>query len=201
MSPTFDSAWHQRALAGEVGALGQLADACVEPLYRFAFYRVGCDQALAEDVVQETLARALAQLERYEPQRADGSIFGWLTGLARNEIRRLSAERRGLSLDALWARMDGVLLEIYASLETRPLDDEVLQREETQQMVNATMSQLPPRYRQALEAKYLEGLSVRDIAAAFASTEKAIESLLSRARAAFKTTFGALAESLRASAV
>jgi DNA-directed RNA polymerase specialized sigma24 family protein len=63
-------------------------------------------------------------------------------------------------------------------------------------MVNATMSQLPPHYRAALEAKYLHGRTVRDIAAAARTSEKAIESQLTRAREAFRATFIALARNL-----
>ena len=51
--------------------------------------------------------------------------------------------------------MDEQLRDIYARLESEPLDDEVLRREETREMVGATMSQLPPQYREALEAKYV----------------------------------------------
>ena len=63
-------------------------------------------------------------------------------------------------------------------------------------MVNATMAQLPPHYREALEAKYVKGTSVRDLAAALGLTEKAVESQLVRARKAFRATFTALARNL-----
>ncbi len=74
--------------------------------------------------------------------------------------------------------------------------DDVLRREETREMVGATMSQLPRHYREALEAKYVAGKSVRDIAAALAISEKAVESQLTRARKAFRATFVALARNL-----
>ncbi len=61
-------------------------------------------------------------------------------------------------------------------------------------MVNATMAQLPAKYREALEAKYVAGKSVRDIAAALRISEKAVESQLTRARKAFRATFTALNE-------
>ena len=48
--------------------------------------------------------------------------------------------------------MDQELLAIYSRLEAEPLADEVLRREETRELVNATMSQLAPQYREALEA-------------------------------------------------
>jgi len=194
----FDAAWQRRALAGDEDAVRRLADAALGPLWSFCLYRVGGDRHTCEEVVQETLLKALAQLERYEPERSDGCIFGWLTGLARNEIRRARTQTaRGLSLEALWERMDAELLDVYRKLDAGPLSDAVLEREETRTMVNAAMAQLPPHYREALEAKYVAGRSVRDIAAALGLSEKAVESQLTRARDAFRATFSALARQLR----
>jgi RNA polymerase sigma-70 factor (ECF subfamily) len=193
----FDARWRRRALRGDADAVKALADAVLEPLYRFCLYRVGRNAHLCEEVVQETLVRALRDLERYDPARSDGNVFPWLTGLARNEISRvLSRERSMISLESLWARMDQELLDLYARLESEPLGEDVLVREETRELVNATMSQLPDHYRQALEAKYVDGQSVRDLAELWRTTEKAAESQLTRARKAFKATFLALCRNL-----
>ncbi len=197
MQVSFDARWKEQALAGAPSAVDRLADAALGPLFRFAYYRVGRNRELCEEVVQETMLRALDWLERYEPERASNNIFPWLFGLARNEIHRaLSKEKSAASLEAFWMRMDEDLRQLYGQLETTRLDDELLVREETREMVNATMSQLPPHYREALEAKYVAGRSVRDIAAALRTTEKAIESQLTRARQAFRATFVALAQNL-----
>ncbi len=199
MRTAFDEGWRRRALAGDTDAVRAFADAVLPPLYHFCFYRVGRDRHRCEEVVQETLVRALRELERYEPARAGNRIFPWLTGLARNEIGRvLARDRHTVSLDELWARMDRELLALYERLESEPLADEVLVREETRGLVNATMSQLPPQYREALEAKYVRGASVRDLAELGRTTEKAVESLLSRARKAFRATFLALCRNLGA---
>jgi RNA polymerase sigma-70 factor (ECF subfamily) len=147
--------------------------------------------------VQETLLRALRDLGRYEPERAGGNLFPWLTGLARNEIQRvLGRDKASLSLQTLWERMDRELLSVFVKLESEPFSDEMLQREETRELVNAAMSQLPPHYRQALEAKYVSGESVRVIADRWRMTEKATESLLTRARQAFRAGFVALCRNL-----
>ncbi len=184
-------------MAGDAEAIARLAARAIAPLYRFCLYRVGRKGHLCEEVVQETLLRAIRDLASYEPARAEGNIFPWLTGLARNEIRRaLAGEEATTSLETLWARMDQELRDVYARLESQPLGDEVLRREETREMVGATMSQLPSHYRDALEAKYLAGKSVRDMAAASNTSEKAVESLLGRARKAFRATFVALARNL-----
>jgi RNA polymerase sigma factor (sigma-70 family) len=190
---SFDASWHDAARSGDAAALATLASSALQPLYRFAYYRLARRRDLCEEVVQETLVRAIRDLDRYEPARAQGNILPWLTGLARNEIHRvLARERAGESLEACWLRIDAELTAVYARLESQPLPEEVLERQETREMVNATMSQLPAHYREALEAKYVRGLSVRDIAAALSTTEKTVESQLTRAREAFRKTFLAL---------
>jgi RNA polymerase sigma-70 factor, ECF subfamily len=197
---TFDAAWRERALAGEPRAVQALADAALTPLYAFCLYRVGRRRELCEEVVQETLVRAICDLALYDPARSGGEVWGWLTGLARNEIRRtLAREKSSTALTALWDRIDQDLLEAYARIESEPMPEQVLERQETCEMVNATMSQLPPAYRQALEAKYIEGRSVHDMAAAMAVSEKAVESQLVRARKAFRATFLALSRNVEPS--
>src|SRR5262249_58028379 len=130
--------------------------AVLQPLYHFCLYRVGRNRHLCEEVVQETLLRAIRELERYDPGRCSNNIFPWLTGLARNEIHRvLNRERAAVSLEALWNRMDQELLAIYARIESEPLAEEVLLRQETRELVSATRSQRPPHYRKPLERKSL----------------------------------------------
>ena len=197
MQATFDSAWKRRALDGDAAAAQALAHAALVPLFRFCFHRVGGNRHLCEEVVQETLLRALRDLDHYDPPRARDNIFPWLSGLARNEITRvLSREKNAASLEQLWARMDRDLRAIYARLESDEFPDVLLERQETRALVNATMAQLPAHYRQALEAKYLDGRSVRDMAGEAGNTEKAVESLLGRARQAFRDTFLALTRNL-----
>jgi RNA polymerase sigma-70 factor (ECF subfamily) len=199
LRPIFDAGWRSRALAGNRDAVRGLAEAALHPLYCFCFYRVGRDPHVCEEVVQETLVRALRDLDHYDPARAGNNIFPWLTGLARNEIHRaLARQKTAVSLEALWARMDKELLALFSRLEAEPFNDELLRREETRELVNATMSQLPAHYREALEAKYVTGKSVRDLATTWSTTEKAVESQLTRARKAFRATFLALSRNLTA---
>ncbi len=198
MTSDFDESWQRRAQAGDPDAIRRLSQEALGPVYAFCLYRVGRDHDVCEEVVQETLVKALRQLEKFEPVRSGGRIFGWLTGLARNEIKRhRTRTQRQVSLDVLWERMDAELLDVYSKLDAESLPDAVLEREETRTMVNAAMAQLPPHYREALESKYMLGHSVREIATALGATEKAVESQLGRARAAFRATFTTLANGLQ----
>ena len=161
----FDEAWRQKAISGDQAAVQLLLQNVLQPLYSFALYRVGKNQHWCEEVVQETMLRALREMRNYDPPRAHNNIFPWLTGLARNEIQRvLSREKAAVSMQTLWANLDQELLGLYAKLEEEPFAEEVLQREETRELVNATMAQLPDHYRETLEDKYVRGKSQREIA-------------------------------------
>jgi RNA polymerase sigma-70 factor, ECF subfamily len=196
LAQIFDAAWRKQALSGDSRAVQSLADTA-GPLYAFCLYRVGRNHHLCEEVVQETLLRGLRELTQYDPARSGNNIFPWLTGLARNEIHRvLGRARLGQSLETMWANVDKQLLEVFARLEAEPLADDLLQRHETRDLVNAAMAQLPVHYREALEAKYLNGKSVRDLARRWGATEKSVESQLTRARKAFRATFMALTQNL-----
>ena len=197
MRPIFHERWRAAALAGDPQAVDVLAQNALGPLYRFCFYRVGRNRHLCEEVVQETLCRAIRDLDKYDPARAGGDVFPWLAGLARNEIQRaLAKERQAAALQTVWAKMDEELRAVYSRLESEPFSDELLERDQTREMVNATMSQLPSHYRETLEVKYVGGKSVRQIAAAWSMSEKAVESRLTRARKAFRATFLALARNV-----
>jgi len=202
LQPTYDASWRRDALAGKDGAVQRLADEALRPLYRFCLYRVGRNHHVCEEVVQETLLRAIRRLKQYDPKRSGGNVFPWLTGLARNEIRRaLSRERSVADLERFWAKMDDQLLSLYAMLESEPFGRDLLVRDETREMVNATMAQLPPHYGQALETRYVLGKSVREVAGVLGTSVKAAESLLTRAREAFRATFLTMTKNLRAEGV
>jgi RNA polymerase sigma-70 factor (ECF subfamily) len=62
-------------------------------------------------------------------------------------------------------------------------------RNELSRLVRQTVDELPPRYAQALAWKYTDGLAVNEIAHRMGLSAKAAESLLTRAREAFKARF------------
>jgi RNA polymerase sigma-70 factor (ECF subfamily) len=78
-------------------------------------------------------------------------------------------------LEALAARMEG------------PQQD--LERQDLARLVQLTLDYLPARYGDVLEWKYLQGLTMREIAERLNTTSKAVESLLTRARDAFRDGF------------
>ncbi len=65
-------------------------------------------------------------------------------------------------------------------------------------LVRVTLDALPESYADALEWKYMQGWSVNEIADKLRVGPKAAESLLTRARQAFRDAFGALHHDLEA---
>jgi RNA polymerase sigma-70 factor (ECF subfamily) len=67
--------------------------------------------------------------------------------------------------------------------------DEALQRREEAESVARALAALPGHYESVLRAKYLDGQSVAEIAAERGESAKAVESLLMRARQAFREIY------------
>lgn len=125
--------------------------------------------------------------------RGEAALFTWLCTLCRHEISayyrgqgRLSEVRLIDDVPEIRGRLEA----LTASASDRP--DVALDRQEVARLVRLTLDYLPTRYGDVLEWKYLEGLAVADIAQRLRSTPKAAESLLTRARAAFREGFATL---------
>ena len=85
---------------------------------------------------------------------------------------------------------------VQAALESAAADDgrpeSAMRREEIANFVRVTLEHLPSKYAKALELKYVQGCSVKEIAATLNVGEKAAESILTRSRVAFKERFRAI---------
>ncbi len=176
----------QRIQAGEPAAAEALVERHMDALYEFVHYRVGGDRGAAEDVVQDTLLVALRGIGGFDGR---STLHTWLCGIAKNKIRAERRKRRPRPLEDVLEDADAEIHHILARVASEPLPEWVLERRETEELVGATLSSLPPDYRRALVAKYVEGLSVAEIAAQSGKGVKAEESNLHRARLAFARVF------------
>jgi RNA polymerase sigma-70 factor (ECF subfamily) len=79
------------------------------------------------------------------------------------------------------------VLERIAADDDSP--ERALERSEVAALVRLTLDYLPGHYGDVLEWKYIEGCAVAEIAARLQSTPKAVESMLTRARQAFRQGF------------
>jgi RNA polymerase sigma-70 factor, ECF subfamily len=178
----------KRMLAGEEHAFGEFFDGHFPRLYRFSLPRLGQDADAAEEVVQAALCKAISALKSW---RGEAPLFTWLCTFCRHEIsghyRRHQSQPQAVGLIEDSPDGGAGLDSLAAQLDRGP-DDEV-RRGEIARLVHSTLDRLPGRYGEALEWKYIHGFSVGEIAARMKVGPKAVESLLTRARHAFREAF------------
>ena len=180
-----------RLIRGDEAAFEDFFETYFSRLYRFAITRLDNNADAAEDVVQATLCKAVNKLGTY---RGEAALFTWLCTFCRHEIsahyvrQRRTAPEIPLVEDVPDVR--AALESLAAAGGDQP--DERIRRGELARLVRVTLDILPDRYGDALEWKYIDELSVQEIAARLNVGPKAAESLLTRARQAFRDGFAAL---------
>lgn len=189
--PTHDLDLARRLRAGEESAFDAFFAEYFPRVYRFARVRLGGDEDAAEEVAQTTLIKALAKVDTY---RGEAALFTWVCSLCRHEIDRWF-ERTGRTAYVLLADDTSETRAVLDAIAALSRDDpeQEYQRSELSRLVHATIDHLPGRYGDALVWKYLEGTSVEEIGRRLGIGYKAAESLLSRARQAFREAFAVLA--------
>ena len=188
---TSDRELVERILAGQEDAFDEFFEGHFSRLYRFALPRLQQEGDAAEDVVQITLSKALAGLKSY---RGEAALFTWLCTICRREIAN-HLERRGRRPQTIALVEDSpdvrAALDSLAATLGRDPESEV-HGKEIARLVHVTLDILPRAYGDALEWKYVHDLSVKEIAARLNLGAKAAESLLTRARQAFRDGFAAV---------
>ena len=182
----------RRMRDGDEQAFETFFDTNFQRLYRFTLSRLSRDTELARELTQAALCKAVEKLHTY---REEAPLFSWLCTFCRYEIsghfRRLG---RTPALVPLQEEIDEGG-EGDSQLGSPPPDPErrLLQREAVDR-IHEIMDQLPEHYATILEMKYTEGKSMREIAEWLSVTPKAVESLLARARKAFRDRYDSVTE-------
>lgn len=132
----------------------------------------------ADDLAQEVFTRALAALDRLDPQCR---LEPWLLRIARNLCFDLSkrGERRSKAMDP----------STLASLREIPSEDYVwrsIAQRWAGGTVRAALARLSPRQRGVLVLREIEGLSYARIAQILGVSPRAVEVALRRARSRFE---------------
>ena len=186
-----------RLLAGEEAAFKQFFADHYQRLFRFALARMDRDVGAAEDAAQSTLSRALENLASY---RGEAQLFTWLCAICRSEVSqwRRRTGRREAHIVLLEDRPETLgALDSLAADGDDPAAE--LQRDQRARHIQVVLDRLPPRYGDALEWKYVEGYSAQEIAARLRIGTEAANSLLARAKRAFKETYVMLEQELAGS--
>jgi len=144
----------RQAIAGDARAASRLYAMHFRGLFRTAYFMTG-DRSMAEDVAQEAFARALAQLDRFDPER--GRFSTWVHSIAQNVVRKLwrSSERRGRA----YARIQN------APEPTSPDPEGQALRRQRFEALKQALQGLPEHLREAFVLIDIEGVSPQEAAA------------------------------------
>ena len=156
-------------------AFEELALPLFDQLYNFAHW-LAQDQTEAEDLVQETYAKALRGFSSFQP----GTNFrAWMYRILRNTFL---TSRTGLKTATV-----GLDLEEAAELPARTESPEALLIEQSQrETLQAALEEIPLHYREVLLLCEVEEMSYKEIADTLSIPIGTVMSRLSRARGALR---------------
>lgn len=160
------------AQGGSEQAWRKLFDRHFDAVYRFCLVLTGTRHDLAEELTQQVFVTAARRIHKFDPSRA--TFRAWLYGVARNRLMtiRTREQRR----------------KRHEKPSTNS-SSKMVANGETDLQVHEALARLPSHYRVVLEAKYFQGLSMKEIAANNGASIAAVESLLRRARACFARVY------------
>jgi RNA polymerase sigma-70 factor (ECF subfamily) len=158
--------------ADQGAALLAMYDRALPQVFGYLRSRVG-NEAVAEDLTAETF---LATVQAIQRDAIPNLTVAWLIGVARHKLvdhwRRQAREERSLRL-----------------LPDDDVDEDDIAERFERTRAREVLDELGAHHRSALTLRYLDGLSVPEVAHHLDRTVYATEALLVRARNAFRVAY------------
>jgi RNA polymerase sigma-70 factor (ECF subfamily) len=178
-----DSELVDRAQQGDTAALEALVSKYEDRVYNLAYRMMG-NKEDAEDVLQDAFLNVIRSLEKF---RKKSSFSTWLYRITANaaltRLRKKGKKEKseGEFLDEVFAvkqtAMAGEKLSDWSGNPARQL-----LTEESREMMEAAISELPEKYRTVFVLRDVEGLPASDVAEILDLSIPAVKSRLHRAR-------------------
>ena len=160
------------AQRGSEQAWRQLFECHFDAVYQFCVALTGGRNALAEELTQQVFVVAAERIHRFDASRA--TFRAWLFGIVKNRYMTILASKQRRK---------------WYEESSAKRNSEAVTRKVPDLRVHEVLARLPGHYRIVLEAKYLRGLSMKEIALDSGASIEAVESQLRRARADFARVY------------
>jgi RNA polymerase sigma-70 factor (ECF subfamily) len=166
-----DESLAQRLQQGDIQDLQLLVERYHGPLLGYLYRLTGGDEALAQDLVQETFLRVLHSIDLYQyPRRFKPWLYTIATNLGRDHYKRL-ATRQSVPMP------DSIIEQADNRLQAVPEAFMIAQDEATR--VKTALLQLPDLQREAIMLRYYQGLALVEIAQVLSVPVGTVKSRLS----------------------
>lgn len=156
-----------RARRGDKEAYGDLYERYLDPIFRYVFYRVGNLQD-AEDLTEQVFLKAWEAMDGY---REEVPFKAWIYRIAQNGVidhYRIQKETTSLS-------ENGDIPGKHA-----PVDERLLAEDRAARLA-AVLGQLAPDHQKVLTLRFINGLSMKEVADILERSEGAVRVLQHRA--------------------
>jgi RNA polymerase sigma-70 factor (ECF subfamily) len=158
----------RRLAAGEDEAFREFQQRYFDRLYRFLLVVAHGNEIQAQEALQDTFVRVARHIRNFEEEDA---FWNWVKAIGRNAARDAGRKQRRYSF----------LLERFTRHgETNAAAS--VKEDSLTVALEESVGELELNDRQLVEGKYLEGQTLRELAAQTGLTEKAVESRLLRLR-------------------
>jgi RNA polymerase sigma-70 factor (ECF subfamily) len=182
-SQSYETKLVEKLRSGDSTAMEEFYNLYRSRLYTLVLEQVDRDQAIAEDLVQETFLAALDSLDKF---RGDSQLYTWLRSIAfhkindfyRRKAREPKAKESSPDFDAM--------KQLEQTGDDKPATLTVMEFEEIRQSVRQALGDLPHDYQKVLVMKYLQEMPVLEISQVMGRSPKSVEGLLARARKAMR---------------
>jgi len=172
-------------LKGDETAFNCFFDDYHPRLFRFIMSRVDQDYDLAHDMAQDTLCKAMDKIADF---RGEAALFTWMCQISRSLIHAhfVKQNRRAKVVLPMadTVEMRNILENIAMSDQLQP--EHITMNNQLKQILEEVLDHLPHDYGNALTWKYIDQLSVSEIAEKLSTTQIAAQSVLARARKSFQ---------------
>ncbi len=179
VTATHEMVWVERARHGDSAAFALLLRHYERRIYGFTYRMMGGNADDADDLTQETFIKA----HRALPRTGEFLHFSaWLHRIAANSCRDELRRRRRTRCQP-WEPM---MHELAAQSSPEENPESLILQKEADEWVQAVLTRMKPRNKQALVLREYRGLSCEEIGAVMGVSHKAIKSTLFRARDEFR---------------
>jgi RNA polymerase sigma-70 factor (ECF subfamily) len=169
----------QQAKAGVLAAFEELVNRHERRVYTIARRITGHEQD-AEDVTQQTFLDALDHLADF---REEASFSTWVSRIATYAALKVLRKRKGLPTVSLDADPDDESLPHPRFIaDWRETPDKLAGQHETRHLIDVALAELDEKHRLVFLLRDVEGLSIRETAAALGLSEVNVKVRLLRAR-------------------